>query len=68
MILFYCHKCGEKNEFATKKEMRCDCGNYVKNHDDTRNHVNMRKTWSGQTKVEFSQTTMDEDIANRNNR
>ena len=36
--------------------------------DDTRNHVNMRKTWSGQTKVEFRQTTMDEDIANRNNR
>jgi len=68
MILFYCHKCGEKNEFATKKEMRCDCGNYVKDHDNTRNYVNMRKTWSGQTKVEFSQTTMDEDIANRNNR
>ena len=26
------------------------------------NHINMRKTWSGQTKVEFSQTTMDQDI------
>jgi hypothetical protein len=34
--------------------------------DDTRNYVNMRKTWSGQTKVEFSQTTVDEDIAQRN--
>ena len=68
MILFYCHKCGEKNEFATKKEMRCDFCNYVKDHNDTRNYVNMRKTWSGQTKVEFSQTTIDEDIANRNNR
>ena len=33
--------------------------------DDTRNHVNMRTTWSGTTKVEFSQTTMDQDIANR---
>ena len=32
------------------------------------NYINMRKTWSGQTKVEFSQTTMDEDIANRNKR
>ena len=31
-------------------------------------HINMRKTWSGQTKVEFSQITMDEDIANRNKR
>tara|TARA_R100001530_G_C4289563_1_gene147689 strand:+ start:617 stop:805 length:189 start_codon:yes stop_codon:yes gene_type:complete len=36
--------------------------------DDTRNYVNMRKTWSGQTKVEFNQTTMDEDIAQRNKR
>ena len=32
------------------------------------NHINMRTTWSGQTKVEFSQTTMDQDIADRNNR
>jgi hypothetical protein len=36
--------------------------------DDTRNYVNMRKTWSGQTKVEFNQTTMDQDIADRNAR
>ena len=36
--------------------------------DDTRNHVNMRKTWSGQTQVEFSQTTIDQDIADRNAR
>ena len=34
--------------------------------DDTRNYVNMRRTWSGQTKVEFNHTTMDEDIAQRN--
>ena len=32
------------------------------------NHINIRKTWSGQTKVEFSQTTMDEDIKARNSR
>jgi|TARA_Y100000004_G_scaffold179069_1_gene222286 hypothetical protein len=32
------------------------------------NHINMRKTWSGQTQVEFSQTTMDQDIADRNRR
>jgi len=36
--------------------------------DDTRNYVNMRTTWSGQTQVEFSQTTIDEDIAQRNAR
>ena len=38
------------------------------NIDDTRNHVNMRTTWSGQTQVEFSQTTIDQDIADRNAR
>ena len=32
------------------------------------NHINMRTTWSGQTKVEFTQTTIDEDIAARNRR
>ena len=32
------------------------------------NHINMRTTWSGQTKVEFSQTTIDQDIADRNRR
>ena len=36
--------------------------------DDTRNHVNMRTTWSSQTQVEFSQTTIDQDIADRNAR
>jgi len=32
------------------------------------NHINMRTTWSGQTQVEFSQTTIDQDIADRNRR
>ena len=36
--------------------------------DNTRNYINMRTTWSGQTQVEFSQTTIDQDIADRNAR
>ena len=36
--------------------------------NNTKDHVNMRTTWSGQTKVEFSQTTIDQDIADRNAR
>jgi len=65
-ILFICHRCNTKVECETKAEMICDCGNYVKDHDDVRNYVNMRNTWSGTTKVEFSTTTMEEDIAERN--
>ena len=38
------------------------------NFNNTKDHVNMRTTWSGQTQVEFSQTTIDEDIAQRNAR
>ena len=34
--------------------------------NNTKDHVNMRTTWSGQTQVEFSQTTMDQDIAYSN--
>ena len=46
--------------------MKCDCGHYVKKHNNAKDHINMRTTWSGTTKVEFSNTTMEEDIANRN--
>ena len=38
------------------------------NLNNTKDHVNMRTTWSGQTQVEFSQTTIDQDIADRNRR
>ena len=67
-IVFFCHRCNNKVECETKAQMVCDCGHYVEDHDDIRNHVNMRTTWSGTTKVEFSQTTMADDIAQRNNR
>ena len=67
-IIFFCHKCDTKVECETKAEMKCDCGHYVKKHDNVKDHVNMRNTWSGTTKVEFNTTTMDQDIAERNSR
>ena len=66
-IIFFCHRCNKKIECETKAQMICDCGHYIKKHDDVRNHVNMRTTWSGTTKIEFSNTTMEEDINRRNN-
>ena len=68
MILFYCNKCGKKSEFKTKKEMQCGCGKYVGKRETTGDFINMRTTWSGTTKLEFSTTTMEKDIAQRNNR
>ncbi len=66
-IIFFCHKCNKKVECETKAQMKCDCGHYIKKHDNVRNHVNMRTTWSGTTKIEFSNTTIEEDINRRNN-
>ena len=65
-ILFICHKCNTKVECETKAEMICGCGHYIKDHDDTRNHVNMRNTWSKTTQVEFNTTTIDESIKRMN--
>ena len=67
-IIFYCHRCGSKVECETKSQMKCNCGHYIKKHDNTKNHVNMRTTWSGTTKIEFSNTTIEKDISERNNR
>ena len=67
MIIFYCHRCGKKGEFEKKSDMMCDCGHYVKDKGRVSDHINMRKTWSGTTKIEFSETTMDESIEKMNN-
>ena len=65
-IIFYCHRCDKKVECETKAEMICDCGHYVKDHDISKNHVNMRNTWSKTTQVEFNTTTIDESIKEMN--
>ena len=65
-ILFICHRCNTKVECETKAEMVCDCGHYVKDHDNTKNHVNMRNTWSKTTQVEFNTTTVEESIKRMN--
>ena len=33
------------------------------NADNTRNHVNMRTTWSNQTKMEFNTTTIEDSVS-----
>ena len=67
-IIFYCHRCGKRGEFEKKKDMCCDCGTYINKRIDINDTINMRKTWSGTTKIEFSNTTIGEDIKRRNDR
>ena len=66
-ILFICHRCNTKVECETKAEMICGCGHYVKKHNNTKDYVNMRTTWSGTTQVEFNETTIDESIEKMGN-
>ena len=68
MRTYWCEKCEKCVDIDMKVSRECKCGKVFGNNFKTSNHVNMRTTWSGQTKVEFSQTTIDQDIADRNNR
>ena len=67
--IYYCNDCKKTIEFQNGDDEICKCG-YVfgKKFSDIKKYINMRNTWSGQTKVEFRQTTMDKDIAERNAR
>jgi hypothetical protein len=64
----YC-QCGKRIEHKRNEVKECSCGKVfgVKSNKIS-DYINMRTTWSGQTKVEFSQTTIDKDIADRNAR
>ena len=67
MRTYYC-ECGGRVEIAKDIIPECDCGKIFGYNFNPADHINMRTTWSGQTQVEFNQTTMDKDIAERNAR
>ena len=67
MRIYYCSKCGGRTEVPKNSSKECDCGRVFGGRaSKVSDHINMRTTWSGQTKVEFNQTSMDKDIAKRN--
>ena len=68
MRIYYCHKCGAKTEVPKDISKQCECGRVFGTTGKISDRINMRTTWCGQTKVEFNQTTMDEDIKQRNTR
>ena len=67
MRIYYC-QCGVRTEVPSDEAKQCECGKVFGTSGKISNYINMRNTWSGQTQVEFSQKTMDEDIAERNSR
>ena len=67
MRIYYC-QCGVRTEVPSDEAKQCECGKVFGTSGKISNYINMRNTWSGTTQVEFSQKTMDEDIAERNGR
>ena len=68
MRTYYCD-CGNKVEVIKNVVKQCECGKiFGTSNSKVSDNINMRTTWSGQTQVEFTQTTMDADIAERNAR
>jgi hypothetical protein len=67
MRTYYCI-CGGRVKEVPGKISECKCGKVFGIKGKVSDYINMRNTWSGQTKVEFSQTTMEKDIADRNRR
>ena len=67
MRIYYC-QCGASTEVQTGEAKECKCGKVFGTSSNLSNYINMRKTPSGTTKIEFSETTIDKDIAERNRR
>ena len=66
---YYCKTCQKSVTFQSGEAMKCnDCSALFGNAKRNPFEINMRTTWSGQTKVEFSQQTMDESINEMNSR
>ena len=62
---YYCKECKSSTEFVlpTTEMIKCECGyTFGRKFDNTKNHVNMRTTWSGTTQMEFRETTMAESM------
>ena len=68
MRTYYCNQCQKSITFEARELVKkCSCSYVFENNLTTGIQINMRNTWSGQTKFEFSHTTMDKSIKNMSN-
>ena len=66
MRTYWCNDCEKTVDIDMKVSSKCKCGHVFGLNFKTSNYVNMSTTWSGQTKVEFNETTIDESIKKMN--
>ena len=58
MRIYYC-QCGIRTEVPSGEAKQCDCGKVFGTSNKISDYINMRRTPSGTTKIEFSHTTHD---------
>ena len=66
MRTYWCEDCEKCVDIDMKVSSECKCGKIFGLNFKTSDHINMRTTWSGQTKIEFSETTVEKSIENMN--
>ena len=65
---YYCDICQKVITFDCNDTLKkCICSKIFETTAQPSHQINMRKTWSGTTQIEFTTTTMGEDIKRRNN-
>ena len=57
--------CVEQVKIPKGETVTCKCKKVFGEQSREPFQINMRKTWSGTSKIEFNTTTMDKDIAKR---
>ena len=66
MRTYFCG-CGNKVDINKGESKECQCGKVFGSTGSISNYINMRKTLSGTTKIEFNESTMDQSIRKMNN-
>ena len=66
MKIYFCI-CGNKVEINKNETKECDCGKVFGSSGSLSDYINMRKTLSGTTKMEFNTVTVDESIERMKN-
>ena len=56
---YYCSECKKCTTFKPEDKYECKCGNVFGIGKNISDYINMRRTPSGTTKIEFSHTTHD---------
>ena len=66
MITYYCNDCGKGTEVVSGKVTKCKCGKVFGMSGKISDNINMRNTLAHTTKIEFSESTVEESVKKMN--